>query len=167
VPSAASSKCRSRKRERGTANFGNEGQIRDAELAVQNARVAAAQCKQVRDAAEKRLRWLMRSVVLKLSASLEKGDARWRAVGLRIPRPGAPAGPREAPAPPRSPISPPSRPPPCKPRKPWPSPRAEDHFLSLLAPKLRLREAAALCSDLLYEGGLPLFLSFPRISRHT
>ena len=55
---------------------------------------AAGECLRVRDAAEKRLRWLMRGTRLMLSAALDRSDPRWHAFGLHIPAPHAPARPR-------------------------------------------------------------------------
>ena len=65
------------------------GEIAEAEREVRAAKVEAAQCKRARDAAEKRLRWTMRSVRLFISAALEKGDPRWLSFGLNLPKPGA------------------------------------------------------------------------------
>ena len=64
-------------------------EITDAECEVRVAKVEVAKCKRSRDAAEKRLRWTMRSVRLFISAALEKGDPRWMAFGLNQPKPGA------------------------------------------------------------------------------
>jgi hypothetical protein len=64
-------------------------EIKNAEREVRAARIEAAQCKLLRDAAEKRLRRKMRCVVLLLTAQLGKGDARWLAFGLNRPKRGA------------------------------------------------------------------------------
>ena len=64
------------------------GEITDAEREVRAAKVEAAKCKRARDAAEKRLRRTMRNVRLLISTVLGKGDPRWLAFGLNLPRPG-------------------------------------------------------------------------------
>ena len=66
-------------------------EITDAEREVRAAKVEAAKGKQSRDAAEKELRWVMHGVVALVGIALEKGDPRWLAFGLNLPKPGAPA----------------------------------------------------------------------------
>lgn len=67
------------------------GEITDAEREVRAAKAEAAKGKRSRDAAEKRLRWTMRSVRLFIHAALGKSDPRWLAFGLNQPKPGATA----------------------------------------------------------------------------
>ena len=55
---------------------------------------AAGESLRVRDATEKRLRWLMRGTRVMLSFALDRSDPRWHAFGLHIPAPDAPARPR-------------------------------------------------------------------------
>ena len=65
------------------------GELTDSATEMREAAREVGQRKRTRDAVEKHLRWKMRGTVLMLSAMLEKGDPRWLAFGLNVPKPGA------------------------------------------------------------------------------